>query len=405
MNNNKYSKMADDIKKTVEDSIKSTDFNKIGKEIGDTVNNVLEDAFEEARKVMDSAQQSKRAKSQEDNVKSQTIYIRSSKGGRHHKKTNSTTTEGFKHVPVGNVSSILFLVFGSIGIGVFGIGALILGILGVGAKLFSILSALLFVSIIIEFEGSHSRKRIKRYRKYLIIFNKRNSCSLREMALFTDYTEKFLYKDLKKMIAIGMFPDAKFDDEKKVIMLTREKYEQYLQQQAEINEQLNRSSGDSAAVKAEKEITPEELNNVNAILNSGNLYVKEINYAKLAISDEVVAEKVQKTEIIIMKILEYIEKKPEKIGELRRFSQYYLPETVKLLNTYKELEAQPIQGVNISTAKGEIANAIDSINAALAKLYDSLYEGEMLGISADISVLNTVFTQEGLKDDKFERKN
>lgn len=77
--------------------------------------------------------------------------------------------------------------------------------------------------------------------------------------------------------------------------------------------------------------------------------------------------------------------------------------TLKLLNAYKELNEQPVQGDNIRNAKNEIEKTLDTINNAFEKLLDDLFEEIALDISTDISVLETLFTQEGLKKDDFKK--
>ena len=52
---------------------------------------------------------------------------------------------------------------------------------------------------------------------------------------------------------------------------------------------------------------------------------------------------------------------------------YYLPTTVKLLEAYAEMDAQPVGGENIQTAKREIEATLDTLNVAFEKLLDSLW--------------------------------
>ena len=80
---------------------------------------------------------------------------------------------------------------------------------------------------------------------------------------------------------------------------------------------------------------------------------------------------------------------------------YYLPTTMKLLNAYEELDKQDMEGENISSAKQEIENTLDTINTAFENLLDSFYKETAWDVSTDISVLKTMLAQEGLtgKDD------
>ena len=78
--------------------------------------------------------------------------------------------------------------------------------------------------------------------------------------------------------------------------------------------------------------------------------------------------------------------------------------TEKLLDSYLELDAQPVAGDNVIKTKKEIEDAVDSLNVAFEKLLDSLFADRAWDISSDISVLNTMLAQEGLKESDFDQK-
>ncbi|MGL5692795.1 MAG: 5-bromo-4-chloroindolyl phosphate hydrolysis family protein [Peptostreptococcaceae bacterium] len=93
----------------------------------------------------------------------------------------------------------------------------------------------------------------------------------------------------------------------------------------------------------------------------------------------------------------------KKIQEVNKFINHYLPITIKLINSYKELNNQLVQGDNIKNAKSEIEKSIDLINNAFENLLDDLFEDVVLDISTDISVLKTLFKQEGLTEEDFKK--
>ena len=82
----------------------------------------------------------------------------------------------------------------------------------------------------------------------------------------------------------------------------------------------------------------------------------------------------------------------------------YLPTTVKLLDAYRDLDAQPIQSETISQSKREIEGALDSLNVAFEKLLDSVFRDMAIDVSSDISVLHTVLAQEGLVESPFDKQ-
>ena len=92
------------------------------------------------------------------------------------------------------------------------------------------------------------------------------------------------------------------------------------------------------------------------------------------------------------------------IPDLKRLMNYYLPVTVKLLDAYEDMDRQPVQGENIRSSKKEIEDTLDTLNSAFEKLLDSVFKDVAWDVSSDISVLNTVLAQEGLKEDDFTRR-
>jgi hypothetical protein len=87
-------------------------------------------------------------------------------------------------------------------------------------------------------------------------------------------------------------------------------------------------------------------------------------------------------------ILAELNAHPEKARKLRRFLTYYLPTSVKFMQTYAEHEAAPTGGENSAEIMRGIENNSETIAKAFETSLDSLYAGEALDISSDIDVLN-----------------
>ena len=100
-----------------------------------------------------------------------------------------------------------------------------------------------------------------------------------------------------------------------------------------------------------------------------------------------------------------LKQKPEQLPKLRKFMQYYMPTTLKLVQAYQELDAQPAQGENIRQSKAEIEKTLDTINLAYEKLLDSFFEDAAIDIKSDITVLETMLAQEGLTKNQFDTRS
>ncbi|GFI44061.1 hypothetical protein IMSAGC018_01740 [Lachnospiraceae bacterium] len=83
------------------------------------------------------------------------------------------------------------------------------------------------------------------------------------------------------------------------------------------------------------------------------------------------------------KIFDRVEQDPESVEDIRKLMEYYLPTTVKLLEAYRELSAQPIDGDNIRSSKREIEATLDTLNLAFEKLLDGLFKETAWDVSSE----------------------
>ena len=89
--------------------------------------------------------------------------------------------------------------------------------------------------------------------------------------------------------------------------------------------------------------------------------LKHIRQVNDAIANEELSDKIDRIEELTAKIFQLLEERPEKAGELRSFMNYYLPQTLKILESYSKLEAQGIEGENIAEAKSKIEAMMDKL--------------------------------------------
>lgn len=442
MNRKDFSDMGRDLRDIIKHSIRSADYDKITQDVGNTVNSALESAFVEVRKAINSIQMETQYNRQRnanvnrevqrenrDDKRNDTRSGNNSNGVNDNMNINNaanmyhnavvktpknagygpkavpgTGLTTFPHAPVGNVAGTLQTIFGSIGIGVMGTGVLVFGLLGGSPTILGGLILLLSGSVLMEMNGSTLRNRVKRYKQYIKLLHGKTKCTIEELAAFTGFNEKFIVKDIKKMISVGMFPQAHVNKEKTLVLLNRDSFNEYMAEQSNLKElqmlELQKQKGSKNKKKTKEIIDVEPIREPN-VFEEGKGYIQQINAAKLAIVDSEVSSKVHRIEDTITRIIDYVEQHQEKLPEVRRFMQYYLPTVVNLLNAYHEFERQPIQGENITNAKREIKDALDSINQAFENLFDSLFQSASMNVSADISVLQTMLAQEGLTEQDF----
>lgn len=252
------------------------------------------------------------------------------------------------------------------------------------------------LSLIMAVCGNHLRKKIKRFRTYVKTLNGKPYGSIRELAKSVRKSEKFVRRDLKKMINKRMFLEGHLDAKGTCLIASDEAYEQYVKTEENARE----------LKKQEKKSPRQQLSEeVKKVIEEGDRYIEEIRRSNDAIPGVEISNKIYHMENVILRIFQRVEQHPELIQDLHKFMDYYLPTTVKLLNAYEELDKQSLEGENIKTAKREIENTLDTINVAFENLLDSFYKEAAWDVSADISVLKTMLAQEGLTEEKnFQRK-
>ena len=337
--------------------------------------------------------------------------------------------------PHGRVSGVLYIVFGFMVFGPLALAAIIwaMTVLVGGSwsdvqnfiRVFTVVFCpLLLVSGAMAVRGILQRKRVSRFRSYVRELRGKTFIAIRELAYRTNRSEKFLVKDLQKMIKLRMFPEGHLDQQKSCLMLTHDSFEQYLSAQNSLEERqraavlkaqeerqakLEEARREKEAAKAqsrsgkggqEETDIPEEL---RVVIAEGREYIRQMREANDAIPGEDISRKLTRLELIIDKIFTHVEKHPEQTDELHKFMDYYLPTTLKLVNAYREFDAQPVQGDNIRKAKLEIEATLDTINSAFEKLFDSMFEDAAMDVSTDISVLETMLAQEGLTGEHFSQ--
>lgn len=129
-------------------------------------------------------------------------------------------------------------------------------------------------------------------------------------------------------------------------------------------------------------------------------YLAKLHAASEAIDSPEVSAKVDRIEELSRSIFEYISQHPERTDEIHKFTSYYLPTTLKILDAYDRMEEQKIRGENVTKAMAGIEQTLGTVASAFERQLDSLYSAETLDIETDISVLESMLAQEGLDGGK-----
>ena len=221
--------------------------------------------------------------------------------------------------------------------------------------------------------GRELRSREERYINYLAYIGANRQVSLAPMAAAMDVSVRRLTRDLRKMLATHVLPTGYLDVKAGKLVLTEMGYTEPPEPEPEPEKQ--------------EESTPEDD------------ILREIRLINDLIPDPVISAKIDRIEEITKKILQYQKTHPQRTQQLRTFLSYYLPTTLKILRSYARLDAQGVEGENITAAKKRIEDMMDQVVQGFEKQLDKLFSSDAMDIAADVQVLENMLKKDGLSGD------
>ena len=138
---------------------------------------------------------------------------------------------------------------------------------------------------------------------------------------------------------------------------------------------------------------------VKKIIDDGKLAMREMGRLYSSIKNPDVRKKINEIMRISDKIVQDAVQDESDVPQIRKFLDFYLPTTIKLLNAYDRMSDQGISGENLSKSMRSIEEMLDTAIEAYKRQLDSLFENQALDIETDISVMNQMLAREGLSGD------
>lgn len=413
MNRQDWERYGEDIRRTVQDAIDTRDFRKLNETITNTVNDAVSGITQViknggwynnrgAGKYGGGSESGSFDYGQQQYTYGAPPVYRQKNEVEFYRRTGSDTAVGILVSAAGLAAGAALFVLGAM---------YLFEVLETGEPgLYQgVVAILFFVLGIAELGvcrwGTLVRKRVRRFRAYVRIIGQREYCNVCELADGIHKSVKYVVKDLEKMLLKGWFLQGHLDEEKKCLMVSDRMYDQYL----EIQEGRKRSEQEKRVQEEASRKEPQEREDapgggglspeVQKVIDEGDRYIQKIHRCNDAIPGREISAKITRMEMVVDRIFDRVEQNPESVDDIRRLMEYYLPTTVKLLEAYQELSAQPVGGENIRASMKEIEDTLDTLNAAFEKLLDNLFQDTAWDVSSDISVLQTMLAQEGLTED------
>ena len=205
------------------------------------------------------------------------------------------------------------------------------------------------------------------------------------LADLTRQTKKKALKKLRSYIHKGWL-NAWLDDETETLYLTAEDYR----------------AAKEAATAAAAQPQPEKAETGDTPLNldTARRFAAVLEKEQQLMQDAQAREELAAMHKTTTAICDWLEAHPESQPKTRRFAEYYIPTTLKLLHTYNDVQGQ--QGENAETIRRDIAGILHTLNQAYENLYNNLLSDVAMDISSEIAALQGMLANDGLTGREFE---
>ena len=202
------------------------------------------------------------------------------------------------------------------------------------------------------------------------------------LADLTHQKKKKTLKRLKKSIRKGWL-NGWLDEKTETLYLTAEDYRAAQEARAAVQAEPE--------PKAEPQAEPQEtpLN-----LETTRRFAKVLAQEQQLMQDAQGVEELAHMQKTTEAICDWLEAHPESLPKARRFAEYYIPTTLKLLHTYNDVQGQ--KGDNAESIRRDIAGILHTLNQAYDNLYDNLLSDVALDVSSEIAALQGMLANDGL---------
>ena len=215
----------------------------------------------------------------------------------------------------------------------------------------------------------------------------KNGLPVSMLADLTHQKKAKALKKLRKYIQKGWLA-AWLDEKTEKLYLTVEDY---------------RAAQETAAApqaQPQPEPAPEQREETPLNLETARRFVQVLEKEQQLMQDPQAREELEQMQETAAAICDWLEAHPESLPKARRFAEYYIPTTLKLLHTYNDVQGQ--QGANAESIRRDIAGILHTLNQAFDNLYDNLLSDVAMDVSSEIAALQGMLANDGLTGRNFQ---
>ena len=230
----------------------------------------------------------------------------------------------------------------------------------------------------------------------------------RQMGQFADYADSV---DYHKGLPVSMLADLTHQKKAKALKKLRRYINKgwlaaWLDEKTEklyLTVEDYRAAQETAAApqaQPQPEPAPEQREETPLNLETARRFVQVLEKEQQLMQDPQAREELEQMQKTAAAICDWLEAHPESLPKARRFAEYYIPTTLKLLHTYNDVQGQ--QGANAESIRRDIAGILHTLNQAFDNLYDNLLSDVAIDVSSEIAALQGMLANDGLTGRDFQ---
>lgn len=136
------------------------------------------------------------------------------------------------------------------------------------------------------------------------------------------------------------------------------------------------------------------------VITTGLEMLATIRKENAAIPDQELTEQMDNLSVKCEQIFRTVSEAPSKAPQVRKFMNYYLPTTLKMLANYRTMQQRGVSYGEMKEARETTVHGMNLILTACQKQIDNLHRENMLDISTDIDVLEQMLKRDGFTDNE-----
>lgn len=226
--------------------------------------------------------------------------------------------------------------------------------------------------------SSLSRRQARKFRRCMTVSGDKGVVDMKQLGSTLGMDAAALDKLLTDMVDRGYYGERAYIDHKRQLLVI----------DPEEMRDVYRREDEAKKTQAQRD--------QEARMSEYERIIEQIRQADLDIDDEAMSEKIRRMQSSTAAIFREVEAHPEKKSQIERFMNYYLPTTLKLLDSYARIEQQGVSGQNMAKAKADIERIADTLVAGYEKQLDTLYSADAMDIAGDVSVIENMMRRDGL---------